>query len=141
MKTKLQRYCETNYAYGCASGSDALLLALTAIDLKSDEYVITTRLLFATAGAISRVGATPLFVDIDPYTFTIDPKKLEALQGNHPVMQRDNIDPKKIKAIIPVHLYGQMADMNQIMNLASEYGLKVIEDAAQSIGSELKKSW
>ena len=139
-ENEVARYCETNYAYGCASGSDALLLALTAIDLKSDEYVITTPFtFFATAGAISRAGATPIFVDIDPHTFNINPIKIEAaLQGDHPVIKRENIDPKKIRAVIPVHLYGQMAEMNQIMNLASEYGLTVIEDAAQSIGSELR---
>lgn len=139
-ENEVANYCESKFAFGCASGSDALLLALSAIDLKSDEYVITTPFtFFATAGAVSRVGATPLFVDIDPFTFNIDPKKIEAaLQGNHPVMQREKIDPKKIKAIIPVHLYGQMADMNQIMNLASEYGVQVIEDAAQSIGAEFR---
>lgn len=136
---QVAHYCNSEHAFGCASGSDALLLALMAIDLKADEYVITTPFtFFATAGAISRVGATPLFVDIDPHTFNIDPKKIEAaLQGDHPVIKREKIDPKKIKAIIPVHLYGQMADMPQIMNIAAEFGLKVIEDAAQSIGSEL----
>ncbi len=133
-------YCDTNHAFGCASGSDALLLALMAIDLKPGEFVITTPFtFFATAGAISRLGGIPLFVDIDPVSFNIDPKKVsEILAGDHPIIKRQKVDRNKIRAIIPVHLYGQMADMVQIMKIANEYGLTVIEDAAQSIGSEYK---
>lgn len=132
-------YCQSEYAYGCASGSDALLLALMAIDLKPGEYVITTPFtFFATAGAISRLGGIPIFVDIDPVSFNINPVNIRSiLEGDHPIVQRRGIDLSKIRAIIPVHLYGQMADMIDIMKIAEEYQLYVIEDAAQSIGSEL----
>jgi dTDP-4-amino-4,6-dideoxygalactose transaminase len=108
---KVAEYCETEFAFGCASGSDALLLALMAIDLQPDEYVITTPFtFFATAGAVSRLGATPIFVDIDPRTFNIDPQKIRAaLEGEHPVIKKRKIDRSKIRAIIPVHLYGQMS--------------------------------
>ena len=133
-------YCDTIHAFGCASGSDALLLALMAIDLKSDEYVITTPFtFFATAGAISRLGATPIFVDIDPQTFNIDPFKVrELFEGNHPVFDIKKVGLDKIRAIIPVHLYGQMAPMTEIMEIANDFNLTVIEDAAQSIGAKLK---
>jgi dTDP-4-amino-4,6-dideoxygalactose transaminase len=138
-ETEVARYCETKNAFGCASGSDALLLALMAIDLKPDEYVITTPFtFFATAGAISRLGAKPIFVDIDPVTFNIDPNKIKAaLEGDHPIFKRKVIDRSKIRAVIPVHLYGQMSDMTSIMSIAEEFNLTVVEDAAQSIGSEL----
>jgi len=132
-------YCETEYAFGCASGSDAILLSLMAIDIKPGDFVITTPFtFFATAGAISRLGAIPVFIDIDPDTFNIDANQVESLmQERHPTSKRLGIDTKKIKAIIPVHLYGQMANMGAIMEIAEKYGLTVIEDAAQSIGSEL----
>lgn len=130
-------YCETEFAYGCASGSDALLLALMAIDIKPGDYVITSPFtFFATAGAVSRLGAKPIFIDIEAGSFNIDPVKIRAfLEGESDLSQRLNIDRSKIKAIIPVHLYGQMSDMESIMQLAKEFDLKVIEDAAQSIGS------
>lgn len=132
-------YCQAEFAFGCASGSDALLLALMAIDIQPDEYVITTPFtFFATSGAISRLGATPIFVDIDPDTYNIDPKKIrELLEGNHPILEKQNIQLEKIRAIIPVHLYGQMADMKEISRIAAKYGMVVIEDAAQSIGATL----
>jgi len=132
-------YCETEHAFGCASGSDALLLALMAIDLKPGEYVITTPFtFFATAGAISRLGAIPIFVDIDIKTFNIDANEIRSvLAGNHIASNRIGIDRDKIRAIIPVHLYGQMANMVEIMSIANEYDLVVVEDAAQSIGAQL----
>ncbi|MBO6792738.1 MAG: DegT/DnrJ/EryC1/StrS family aminotransferase [Balneolaceae bacterium] len=132
--------CNATHAFGCASGSDALLLALMAIDIKPGEYVITTPFtFFATAGAISRLGAIPVFADIDPTTFNIDPNEIEAiLNGEHPVANRLAVDVSKIRAIIPVHLYGQMAEMTPIMELAKMYDLYVIEDAAQAIGSKYK---
>lgn len=133
-------YCEAEFAYGCASGSDALLLALMAIDLQPGDYVITSPFtFFATAGAIHRIGGIPVFIDIEPDSYNLDPKKVrDFLEGKDELSRRISPDPRKIKAIIPVHLYGQMADMDPIMELAKEFNLKVIEDAAQSIGSKNK---
>ncbi|MEX0723745.1 MAG: DegT/DnrJ/EryC1/StrS family aminotransferase [Gracilimonas sp.] len=133
-------YCESKHAYGCASGSDALLLSLMAMDIQPGDYVITSPFtFFATAGAISRLDAIPVFLDIEKDFYNIDPKQIELfLTGDHPVYRKLNPAPEKIKAIIPVHLYGQMADMDPIMGLAEEHGLKVIEDAAQSIGATYK---
>ena len=133
-------YCNSEFAYGCASGSDALLLALMAIDIKPGDYVLTSPFtFFATGGAIDRLGAIPVFIDIDPVTFNIDAAKVRSfLDNDHPLREKFGIDPQKIKAIIPVHLYGQMAEMDALVELAEEFDLKIIEDAAQSIGSIYK---
>ena len=123
----ISKYCSAEYGVGLNSGTDALILALDAMGIGAGDEVITTPFTFiATAEAICRVGAIPVFVDIDPVTYNIDPGLIA------------KSITKKTKAIIPVHLYGLCADMDPIMKVASKYGLKVIEDAAQAIGSLYK---
>ena len=123
----IAEYIGVKHAVGLNSGTDALHIALRALDIGAGDEVITTAFTFvATTEAIGIVGATPVFADIDPDTFNIDPKKIEAA-----------ITPKT-KAIIPVHLYGQPCDMDAIMDIAKRYDLYVIEDCCQAIGAEYK---
>jgi dTDP-4-amino-4,6-dideoxygalactose transaminase len=120
-------YCGTSFAVGVASGTDALLLSLHALEVGPGDEVITSSFsFFASAGVISRMGAKPVFVDIDLETFNLLPREIE------------KVITSKTKVIIPVHLFGQTAEMGEIMELAREYDLKVVEDAAQAIGAKYK---
>jgi dTDP-4-amino-4,6-dideoxygalactose transaminase len=127
LETAVAELSRTRHAVACASGTDALLLPLKALDLQPGDEVITTPFtFFATAGAIHNAGGTPVFVDIEPDTFNIAPAAVEAA-----------ITPRT-RAILPVHLFGQMAAVERLLPLASRHGLALIEDAAQSIGARRK---
>lgn len=127
LESEAAQYLEVNYAVGVASGTDALHLALLSCGIGQGDEVITTPFTFvATCEAITYCGAIPVFVDIDPRTYNINPKKIE-----------EKIT-KKTKAIIPVHIYGQAAEMDPILEISRKYHLKVIEDAAQAFGGEYK---
>jgi dTDP-4-amino-4,6-dideoxygalactose transaminase len=129
LEAELAEYCGTKYAIGCASGSDALFLALMALDIKPGDEVLTTPYtFFATAGAISRIGAIPVFADVEEDTFNLDIDQVAQVLAKHP----------KVRAMIPVHLFGGCSDMDPLCAMAAERGIAVIEDAAQSIGSEYK---
>ncbi len=140
LESEISDYCNTEYAIAVASGTDALLLSLRNLGVGIGDFVITTPFtFFSTAGAIHNVGATPIFVDIKPDTFNIDPEKIkELLEGKTFHIARLRVNLSKVKAIIPIHLYGQMADMDSIVEIAKEYNLNVIEDACQAIGAEYK---
>jgi dTDP-4-amino-4,6-dideoxygalactose transaminase len=127
MEKSFCEYLDCRYAIGVSSGTDALLIALMALDIQpGDEVIVPTYSFFATAGVVSRMNAVPVFTDIDPVTFNMDPDDIE----------RRITD--KTKAIIPVHLYGQSCEMNRIMEIARSHNLKVVEDGAQAIGVQYK---
>lgn len=127
-------YCSSRHAVGVSSGTDAILISLMAADIGFQHTVVTTPYtFFATAGSIFRTGARPIFVDIEPDTYNISPESLESL-----IASMTGKELAKLKAVIPVHLYGQCADMDPILKIAEEYHLLVIEDAAQAIGAEYR---
>lgn len=128
---KIAKYCGASFGVGVSSGTDALLASLMSLEIGNGDLVLTTPYtFFATMGTVLRTGAQPAFVDVEPDSLNIDPQAVaEALAADRKAGQR-------IKAIIPVHLYGQCADMQRIIALSEEYGIPVIEDAAQAIGAE-----
>lgn len=130
LENELAAYLGTRRAIGVSSGTDALIVSLMALGIGSgDAVVIPSFTFFATGGAVARTGARPVFCDIDPATFNLDPGRLEE------VLRREG-RALRIKAVIPVHLYGQAADMDAIRDISRRHGIAVIEDACQAVGSE-----
>lgn len=119
-------HCEVKHAIGCASGSDAILLAMLALGIgPGDEVICPSYTFFATGGYVTRAGATPVYAEIDPVTYNMDPDSVREVAGKC----------KRLKAIMPVHLFGQCADMDAMLELGEELGVPVVEDAAQAIGA------
>ena len=132
LEKEIAEYCGTKDAVGVSSGTDALLISLMVLDVGPGDIVLTTNFsFFATAGVVARLNATPVFVDIDPETFNIDPEQLRFTLN-----EMDEERRKRVKALIPVHLYGQCANMAEILKIAETFNIPVIEDCAQAIGAE-----
>ena len=141
LEEEVAAYSNAAYGVGVSSGTDALLLALMALDIGPGDEVITTPFtFFATAGVVSRLGAWPIFCDIDPDTYNLDPVAVSEFINSHCSRESgqliNNGTGGRVRVLMPVHLYGQCADMEPLMTLAREHGLRVVEDAAQAIGSE-----
>ncbi len=134
LESEISRYCDTSYAIGVSSGTDALLLSLMTAGIGAGDRILTSPYtFFATAGAIARLGAIPVFVDIDPDTYNL------SIASLYRVMDEMTADEKQsVKGVMPVHLYGQCADMDEIVSIAKDHDWWIIEDAAQAIGAEYK---
>jgi len=142
LEAKLAEYSQTKHGLGLSSGTDALLLALMALDIGPGDEVITTPFtFFATAGVVARLGARPFFCDIDPATFNLDPAAVQTAIKERCERNGDRLVNRAtggvIRALLPVHLYGQMADMDAFMSIARQHRLAIVEDAAQAIGAAL----
>ena len=142
LEERVAEYSHARYGIGVSSGTDALLVALMALDVAAgDEVVTTPYTFFATGGVVARLGARPVFCDIDDETFNLSPAAVNDFLSNdcdrHDGRVVNRRTGGRIKAIMPVHLYGQMADMDAFTEIARRYGLRVVEDAAQAIGAEL----
>lgn len=136
LENKIAAYTQARYAVGVSSGTDALLISLMSAGIGPGDLVVTSPYtFFSTAGSIARLGAIPVFVDIDHLTYNIDPEKLEKKISTMNAKERS-----RLKAIVPVHLFGQCADMDSIMAVAKSLGIAIIEDAAQAIGAEYRFS-
>ena len=141
LERAVAQYSRCRYGIGVSSGTDALLVALMALGIGAGDEVITTPFtFFATAGTIARTGARPVFCDIDPRTFNLSPRAVSAFIAGECASEggelRNRRTGGRVKALMPVHLYGQVADMTALMGVARDHGLKVIEDAAQAIGAD-----
>ncbi len=141
LETELARYCGSAHGIGVSSGTDALLLALMALNIGAGDEVLTSPFtFFATAGTIARLNARPLFCDIDPISFNLSPIAVQQFIDRHCIEEdgvlRNRSTGGRVHSMMPVHLYGQSADMGSLMAIARRYRLKVIEDAAQAIGTE-----
>jgi dTDP-4-amino-4,6-dideoxygalactose transaminase len=133
LEEEIAAYSGADYGVGLSSGTDALMVALMALDVGPGDAVITSPYtFFATVGTIARLGATAVFADIDPVTYNLDPEKVRARMSSWP----ERFSGLTPKVLMPVHLYGQAADMDPLLEIAREHGLKVVEDAAQAIGAE-----
>ena len=140
LEADVAAYSGCTHGIGVSSGTDALLVALMVLGIgQGDEVLTTPYTFFATAGTIARTGARPVFVDIDPATFNLCPRRLSEFIGRHCETRDGNLVNRatggRIKALMPVHLYGQVCDMDPLMDIARRHGLRVIEDAAQAIGA------
>ena len=143
LESEIAGYCGASFGVGVSSGTDALLLAVMALNIGAGDEVITSPFtFFATAGIIARVSARPIFCDIDPVTFNLSPAAVQRFIDRDCTVQGgclvNRVTGGRIRALIPVHLYGQSADMDPLMAIARRYGLKVVEDAAQAIGTEYR---
>lgn len=141
LEERIATYAQCRYGVGVSSGTDALLVALMAIGIGPGDEVITSPFtFFATGGTIARLGARPIFCDIDPTTYTLSPESVAELLATHCEPRTQGLINRRtggvVKALLPIHLFGQMADMDALLALARRYNLRVVEDAAQAIGAE-----
>ena len=143
LEAEIAGYCGASFGIGVSSGTDALLLAVMALNIGAGDEIVTSPFtFFATAGIIARVSARPIFCDIDPVTFNLSPAAVQSFIDRDCVVHDgglvNRVTGGRVRALLPVHLYGQSADMDALMAIARRYGLKVIEDAAQAIGTEYR---